>query len=64
MSTRCTLHFHGYGDHVEAIVYRHMDGYPDTENGVLADLERFFEDARQRIIPTLMDDVPLSREQR
>ena len=43
MSTRCTIHFH---DALEAepsaIIYRHMDGYPDTEHGVPASLDRFF----------------------
>lgn len=48
MSTRCTIHFHGHDDQLEAIVYRHMDGYPDTENGVLADLERFFDDLEEQ----------------
>lgn len=41
MSTRCNIHFADeYGD--SANVYRHCDGYPDTDEGVLADLDRFF----------------------
>jgi hypothetical protein len=43
MSTRCTIHFgtEAYGD--EAIIYRHSDGYPESEHGVPATLQRFFE---------------------
>ncbi len=45
MSTRCTVHFY-YGDegNPSAIIYRHSDGYPDTEHGVIASLDRFFKD--------------------
>jgi len=43
MSTRCTIHFHnGEAKKPEAIVYRHSDGYPGGETGVLADMQRFF----------------------
>lgn len=41
MSTRCTINF-CYGKEVVAKIYRHCDGYPDGEHGVLADLEKFF----------------------
>ena len=40
MSTRCNIHFN-YGDDVAANIYRHSDGYPE---GVLPDLQKFFED--------------------
>lgn len=45
MSTRCTIWFHQRDDEEpRAIIYRHLDGYPDNDYGVLADLERFFGD--------------------
>lgn len=31
------------GEDVWAKIYRHCDGYPDTEHGVLADLNTFFD---------------------
>lgn len=44
MSTRCTIHFHdGPGETSRAIVYRHADGYPEGDHGVLKDLGRFFD---------------------
>lgn len=44
MSTRSTIHFHDRErpEEPQAILYRHHDGYPDTEHGVLATLEEFF----------------------
>ena len=46
MSTRCQIMFHWGEDEtaVSALLYRHSDGYPDTEHGVLADLDKFFDD--------------------
>lgn len=42
MSTRCVLNFHeNENSEPEAKVYRHSDGYPE---GVLPDLEKFFND--------------------
>jgi hypothetical protein len=43
MSTHCTIHFGTDAYGVEAIIYRHSDGYPESEHGVPATLERFFE---------------------
>lgn len=42
MSTRCTTHFHSdYGkNEVEAIIFRHTDGYPSVTG---ADLLKFFD---------------------
>jgi hypothetical protein len=42
MSTRCNIHFHGF-DRTLSNIYRHSDGYPE---GVLPDLQRFFEAVR------------------
>ncbi len=47
MSTRCNIHF-SYGNKVEANIYRHSDGYPDTDNGVLHDLKKFFKDVEEQ----------------
>jgi len=46
MSTRCSIHFtiKGY-DRVDANVYRHSDGYPDS---VLPDLAQFFKDVQNQ----------------
>ena len=43
MSTRCNIHFTENGS-IVANIYRHSDGYPDSESGVLADLDKFFAD--------------------
>lgn len=40
MSTRCVINF-CHGKRVVAKIYRHHDGYPDTDGGVLADLTKF-----------------------
>lgn len=42
MSTRCNIHFVGWGE-TQANIYRHSDGYPDGEHGVPACLQRFFQ---------------------
>ena len=57
MSTRCNIHF-TYKDteQVEANIYRHSDGYPDTENGVLADLEKFFKAVGSQTADTRFSD--------
>jgi hypothetical protein len=57
MSTRCTIHFHGYGTpDIRAIIYRHCDGYPDGEHGVPADLERFFKEVESQTRDTRFSD--------
>jgi hypothetical protein len=49
MSTRASIHFTSKGhEEIEANVYRHSDGYPDTEYGVPADLDRFFQDVEKQ----------------
>lgn len=46
MSTRCVINFcWDTGKEVVAKIYRHSDGYPD---GVLPDLQRFFEDVKKQ----------------
>jgi len=57
MSTRCTVHFH-YRDNQEpeAIVYRHSDGYPNSQHGVPASLERFFTDVETQTKDTRFND--------
>lgn len=44
MSTRCNIRFLDGNNRVVANIYRHSDGYPDTEHGVLHDLKQFFSD--------------------
>ena len=54
MSTRCTIHFHwGHDKEVEAIVYRHSDGYPE---GILPDLQQFFADVVKQTNDTRFND--------
>ena len=49
MSTRCTIHFkRAPSARAMAIIYRHSDGYPDGNNGVLSDLRRFFADVERQ----------------
>ena len=53
MSTRCTINFcyktEDGEPEVVAKIYRHSDGYPDTEHGVKNCLKRFFKDVEKRI---------------
>lgn len=55
MSTRCVINF-CYGKRVVAKVYRHHDGYPDTDGGVLADLTRFVTDVEKDTRDTRFND--------
>jgi hypothetical protein len=42
MSTNAVIHFCAESKtEIRASIYRHWDGYPDTESGVLADFARF-----------------------
>lgn len=47
MSTRCQIGFYEAEekdlDNFEALIYRHSDGYPDTEHGVLAAIVPFLQ---------------------
>lgn len=56
MSTRCTINF-VEGDMHVAKVYRHCDGYPESESGVLADLERFFTTVEEQTRDTRFGDA-------
>ena len=56
MSTRCMIHFTEDGV-VEVNIYRHFDGYPDSKNGVLADLKKFFKDVKSQTDDTRFDDA-------
>lgn len=53
MSTRCNIHFNGWGRTV-ANIYRHSDGYPE---GVLPDLQSFFEAVETQTRDTRFDDA-------
>lgn len=57
MSTRCVVHFQS-GGKTEAIVYRHSDGYPDGEHGVLASLKKFFNEVQAVTTDTRFADAP------
>jgi hypothetical protein len=48
MSTHCTINFCDESGQACAKVYRHSDGYPDGNGGVLADLALFFEDVKSQ----------------
>jgi hypothetical protein len=52
MSTRSTINFCN-GDRIDAKIYRHSDGYPES---VLPDLERFFSDVKEDTDDTRFDD--------
>jgi len=56
MSTRCNIHFVDYGD-ICANVYRHSDGYPDGQHGVLANLQQFFSDVEGQTTDTRFSDA-------
>jgi len=44
MSTRCVINFGEGSQGREAKIYRHCDGYPDGEHGVVNCLRRFCDD--------------------
>ncbi len=48
MSTRCQIGFYEPATkeltEFEALIYRHCDGYPDGESGVIADIQPILED--------------------
>lgn len=52
MSTRCHVGFYASAeqplDKPSALIYRHSDGYPDTEHGVLAALVPWAKDFNKR----------------
>ena len=52
MSTRATVHFEQNGE-VQAIVYRHSDGYPE---GLGNDLQTFFGDVQLQTRDTRFSD--------
>lgn len=52
MSTRSVVNF-CYNEHIEAKVYRHRDGYPET---VLEDLARFFTSVKEQTADTRFHD--------
>lgn len=56
MSTRCTINFMYGENEIAAKIYRHSDGYPDTEHGVPADLDRFFKDVQAQTKDTRFSD--------
>ena len=58
MSTRCVINFTNGNGTVAAKIYRHSNGYPDTEHGVLADLTRFFADVQAQTQDTRFGDAP------
>lgn len=56
MSTRCNIHF-CEGSTVVANIYRHSDGYPNTEHGVLNDLKKFFKEVQRQTKDTRFSDA-------
>jgi hypothetical protein len=55
MSTRCSVHFTDEGsDRVQANVYRHYDGDPETAQ---ADLAQFFRDVQAQTPDTRFSDA-------
>lgn len=57
MSTRCVINFSDGPTRLVAKVYRHCDGYPDGDSGILADLQRFFADVESQTNDTRFDDA-------
>lgn len=57
MSTRCVINFTNGAD-VVAKVYRHHDGYPDGDYGVLQDLQQFFSDTEKETMGDTRFDDP------
>jgi hypothetical protein len=61
MSTRCTISFTD-DTKPQATIYRHSDGYPDGESGVISDLQRFFNAVKAQCTGTSygtrFDDPP------
>ena len=55
MSTRCTINF-AYGENIVATIYRHHDGYPDSDYGVLNSLKKFFTDVELQTHDTRFTD--------
>jgi len=47
MATRSQVKFSDRGS-VTSNVYVHWDGYPDSENGRIAELKRFFNDVKEQ----------------
>ena len=51
MTTRCQIGFYRRGEkdlkNWEALIYRHSDGYPDRDSGVLADIVPILNDFNQ-----------------
>ena len=57
MSTRCQIQFHrGEEKTASAMVYRHSDGYPETEHGVLATMQTFFKELKDNVQDTRFGD--------
>jgi hypothetical protein len=52
MSTRCNIHFQGWGE-TRANIYRHCDGYPE---GIFPDLRQFFDDLEAQTSDTRYSD--------
>jgi hypothetical protein len=51
MSTSAIIQFTD-NDGDEAYIYRHSDGYPDSDDGVLADLQKFFRAVKEQTSDT------------
>jgi hypothetical protein len=56
MSTRANIHFNYPSGQIAANIYRHGDGYPDDDYGVLADLDRFFTEVEAQTDDTRFND--------
>ena len=57
MSTRASIHFTNKHGKTVANIYRHGDGYPETETGVLAGLDRFFTAVEAQTADTRYGDA-------
>ena len=58
MSTRAQFSFEVDGER-NALIYKHCDGYPDSEHGALAVLKRFFEQVEKECKGDLRYDDPV-----
>lgn len=57
MSTRCQIHFvYDADDKAFPSIYRHSDGYPEGEHGIIATLREFFSDVVSQCRDTRFND--------
>lgn len=56
MSTRCQVSFNDGGQRC-ALIYKHHDGYPDTQHGMFQTIQGFFEEVEKQTSDTRFGDA-------